>query len=200
MCRHACYAFIASFFVEVSTHFGFKARAGSKFSVLKVVTWRNSSDEIVSKGIPNGCVGSNLTMAMTTRPLLPYCPCRNGTLSGDWPLVKSQIVLWVAMIRYGFITWWWDVWCNHCENRNIWHITNIIDVLWSINFGICFMELVTTHTKHISCYLRSVCSTWWRHQRETFSTLLALCEGNPPVTGDAELWGFIWSAPEQTIK
>ena len=24
---------------------------------------------------------------------------------------------------------------------------------------------------------------WWRHQMETFSALLALCEGNPPVTG-----------------
>ena len=26
-------------------------------------------------------------------------------------------------------------------------------------------------------------STWWRHDRETFSALLALCEGNPPMTG-----------------
>ena len=25
--------------------------------------------------------------------------------------------------------------------------------------------------------------TWWRHQVETFSALLALCEGNPPATG-----------------
>ena len=25
--------------------------------------------------------------------------------------------------------------------------------------------------------------TWWRHQIETFSALLALCEGNPPVSG-----------------
>ena len=24
---------------------------------------------------------------------------------------------------------------------------------------------------------------WWRHQMETFPLLLALCEGNPPVTG-----------------
>ena len=42
---------------------------------------------------------------------------------------------------------------------------------------------------------------------ETFSALLALCEGNPPVTGGfpltkasgAELWRFLWSAPEQTV-
>ena len=26
-------------------------------------------------------------------------------------------------------------------------------------------------------------NAWWRHQMETFSALLDLCEGNPPVTG-----------------
>ena len=26
--------------------------------------------------------------------------------------------------------------------------------------------------------------TWWRHQMETFSSLLALCAGNSPVTGE----------------
>ena len=37
---------------------------------------------------------------------------------------------------------------------------------------------------------------------ETFSALLAICAGNTPVTGhrtkasDAELWCFLWSAPE----
>ena len=28
------------------------------------------------------------------------------------------------------------------------------------------------------------CFTWWRHQMETFSALLALCEGNSPGTGE----------------
>ena len=44
----------------------------------------------------------------------------------------------------------------------------------------------------------------WRHQTETFSALLAIYAGNSPVTGefpaqkasDAELWCFLWSAPE----
>ena len=27
-------------------------------------------------------------------------------------------------------------------------------------------------------------NTWWRHQMETFSALLALCAGNSPVTGE----------------
>ena len=42
-------------------------------------------------------------------------------------------------------------------------------------------------------------SAWWRHQMETFSALLALCEGNSPVTGGFpsqrsvtwELWCFL---------
>ena len=40
--------------------------------------------------------------------------------------------------------------------------------------------------------------TWWRHQMETFSALLALCAGKSPVTkaSDAELWCFLWYAPE----
>ena len=39
-------------------------------------------------------------------------------------------------------------------------------------------------------------NSWWRHQMETFSALLAPCEGNPPVAhkaGDAELWCFLWA-------
>ena len=33
-------------------------------------------------------------------------------------------------------------------------------------------------------------AAWWHHEMEIFSVLLALCEGNPPVTGDAKLWCF----------
>ena len=43
---------------------------------------------------------------------------------------------------------------------------------------------------------------WWRHQMETFSALLDLCEGNQPVTVGFPyqrpvMW-FLWSASEQT--
>ena len=31
---------------------------------------------------------------------------------------------------------------------------------------------------------RWICSSWWRHQMETFSALLASCAGNSPVTGE----------------
>ena len=39
---------------------------------------------------------------------------------------------------------------------------------------------------------------------KTFSALLAFCSWNSPVTltkaSDAELWCFLWSAPEQTVE
>ena len=50
----------------------------------------------------------------------------------------------------------------------------------------------------------------WRNQMETFSTLLALYEGKPPVdsppwipltkASDAQLWCFLWCAPKQTAE
>ena len=33
-------------------------------------------------------------------------------------------------------------------------------------------------------YSSFITGTWWRHQMETFSALLALCAGNSPVTGE----------------
>ena len=46
--------------------------------------------------------------------------------------------------------------------------------------------------------------SWWRHQMETFSALLAICAGihrspvnSPHKASDAELWCFLWSAPEK---
>ena len=36
----------------------------------------------------------------------------------------------------------------------------------------------------LTCLLWHVCNTRWRHQMETFSTLLALCAGNSPVSSE----------------
>ena len=63
-----------------------------------------------------------------------------------------------------------------------------VSLRWRCQF---FMDLIDPFT-HIWAPLslaQCLCSypfgygSWWRHQRETFSTLLALCEENPPVTG-----------------
>ena len=43
-------------------------------------------------------------------------------------------------------------------------------------------------TKHMcssgSWFNKNILSSWWRHQMETFSALLALCAGNSPATGE----------------
>ena len=57
----------------------------------------------------------------------------------------------------------------------------------------------------VVCHMKNIVS-WWHHQMETFSALLVLCEGNPPVTGGFPskrpvTWCcFIWYAPEQMIE
>ena len=60
---------------------------------------------------------------------------------------------------------------------------------------------------HFTLHWNENVISWWHHQMETFSALLALCEGNHRPLGDslakvsdAELWFFLWSAPEQTIE
>ena len=62
-------------------------------------------------------------------------------------------------------------------------------------YGTHFTKTLSAHNWNLA---------WWRHQMETFTKLLALCVGNSPVTGtgasDAELWCFLWSAPEQTVE
>ena len=51
----------------------------------------------------------------------------------------------------------------------------------------------------------AIAFTWWRHQMETFSALLALMRGihrwsSLTKTSDAKLWYFLWCAPEQTVE
>ena len=50
-------------------------------------------------------------------------------------------------------------------------------------------KIILQSFSEISMYLcvrpKMLWITWWRHQMGIFSALLALCEGNPPVTRDA---------------
>ena len=51
---------------------------------------------------------------------------------------------------------------------------------------------------HLISVWRSTAESWWRHQMETFSALLALCEVNSHHK--AELWYFLLSPPEQMVE
>ena len=62
------------------------------------------------------------------------------------------------------------------------------------------------HYTHIGPVMRNAC-LWWRHLMGICSALLAICEGNPSVTGlfpQRDQWRgalmFLWSAPEQTVE
>ena len=47
---------------------------------------------------------------------------------------------------------------------------------------LCFVVLFSN--RYYSNHAGVMTWTWWRHQRETFSALLAICAGNSPVRGE----------------
>ena len=49
---------------------------------------------------------------------------------------------------------------------------------------IAWLCLIDTVWLHASNGFENKVITWWRHQMETISALLALCEGNSPATGE----------------
>ena len=46
-----------------------------------------------------------------------------------------------------------------------------------------WFKSITMRHSIVHVWIVKAHETWWRHQMETFSALLALGEGNPPVTG-----------------
>ena len=55
-------------------------------------------------------------------------------------------------------------------------------------------------TTDIVCYI--IIITWWRHQMEIFFALMVLCRRwiSRTKASDAELWCFLLSAPEWTVR
>ena len=62
-------------------------------------------------------------------------------------------------------------------------IMMVADVLLSgYNQPLCW--LARDYSRPRSPVMHHTYITWWRHQMETFSALLAICAGNSPVTGE----------------
>ena len=81
---------------------------------------------------------------------------------------------------------------NHSHNKISWLIE------WHITLSMKYCITDVTN------WLQPVWS-WWRHQMETFSILLALCVGNSPANSLhkikwCELWCFLWCVPEQRVE
>ena len=67
-----------------------------------------------------------------------------------------------------FSTWWPQIpWC-HPHMRH----------------GVRYNYIQLTITNTYNHYYIICMMSWWRHQMETFSALLAICAGNSPVTGE----------------
>ena len=108
-----------------------------------------------------------------------------------WDLILSLLLSWTKLLN------------SHSNWRCVktpWYSWGISVIgVWSWRCKPKF----STRTKVVFCIY-----TWWSHQMETFSALLALCVANSPVTGEfpsqrasgAELWCFLWSAHEKTVE
>ena len=59
------------------------------------------------------------------------------------------------------------------------------------NAGVCWRFVLNPYKLEV---IQNVHCTWWRHQMETFSALLVLCEGSPVTNGfpwqRSVTWGF----------
>ena len=73
----------------------------------------------------------------------------------------------------------WGLWCQKQVSQA--GISNCIpQVLMTLtNIRYIFDYELTKDTPYFA-----LTGTWWRHQMETFSTLLAICAGNSPVPGE----------------
>ena len=48
----------------------------------------------------------------------------------------------------------------------------------------CFIQQIWINTFYTFPWDAMILVTWWRHQMETLSALLAICAGNSPITGE----------------
>ena len=71
------------------------------------------------------------------------------------------------------IQWWLILMTCICIIRHQW-VT-----CWACIYDVICMIICPHHTMP-----KLFCLTWWGHQMEAFSTLLAICAGNSPVTGE----------------
>ena len=109
----------------------------------------------------------------------------------------------------------WGESISHCS-RHKGSIIRKFDAFFGVSQNKLLKNLVRGDLRHHPAHVTSLCrrqyirlqfptnqKSWWRHQMETFSALLAICAGNSPVSGefpggtkasDAELWCFFLCA------
>ena len=100
--------------------------------------------------------------------------------------ISTLIPFIMCVHRTELLSFWWHfvpIWTTcgaandkKCQNGNI----------CVLMFGKILIVCYYCSGIGCNCHLSSNDSllSWWRNQMETFSALLALCEGNSPVTGE----------------
>ena len=98
-----------------------------------------------------------------------------------------------CMLFYG------ELLCYNLQYTNLIYTTNhpkvpVYDLYFTGNTKRMWITGLQPHPTLTPHYLSRKRMTWWRHQMETFSALLAIWAGNPRTkASDAELRCFLWS-------
>ena len=78
--------------------------------------------------------------------------------------------------------------CN--QNTFFFHKTSLENIICEMAAILSTGEISKQNAHEVKQFLSRIGAalltkiTWWRHQMETFSALLAICAGNSPVTGE----------------
>ena len=118
----------------------------------------------------------------TFSALLALC-AGNSPVTGDsphkdqwrWALMFSLICTWAKKLSKQWRRRWFET-----PSRSLWRHSNGVCTGW---------QSFRRETKRPGRMTWGLCSTdssisWWRHQMETFSALLAICARNSPVPGE----------------
>ena len=84
----------------------------------------------------------------------------------------------------------WSVWmwCSYARGLTVFYILTLLSDCHTHVMGIGVYvggDTLDMHSFRVGHFSKKKKKhyPWWRHQMETFSAFLVLCEGNPPVTG-----------------
>ena len=138
-------------------------------------------------------IGSNFfTSNHTTNQIQPFLICwgRQKYPKFCWRHLFCYENCWFFCFEFHCILFPVVKFINHQYYSRWWIInwSNGILVYWRIYASLSFNELIrpyqymtVTHLPASRHFYWTILLTWWRHQMETFSALLAFCAGNSPV-------------------
>ena len=92
-----------------------------------------------------------------------------------------QWILWRGSNLVMNVFWLWQ-WLGHGPGKQL---SYVITSLFTGVYAFLGKTPWSWHQRrHIMQRMIILFTTWWRHQMETFSALLAICAGNSPVPGE----------------